>query len=48
MAGYTDKEVALLRKAYKYMGFICTSSEKKKLAKYMEWAVKNIVNEETV
>lgn len=48
MAGYTDKEVALLRKAYKYMGFVCTSSEKKKLAKYMEWAVKNIVNEETV
>lgn len=48
IAGYTEKEIALLRKAYNYMGFVCTISEKKKLARYMEWAVKNIVKEETI
>lgn len=48
VAGYTEKEVALLRKAYKYMGFVCTISEKKKLEKYMEWAIKNIIKENTL
>lgn len=41
---YSEKEIDLLRKVYKYMEVICTPSEKKKLTKLIECAVKNIVN----
>lgn len=47
LAGYTDKEVELLRKAYKYMGYVCTCQEKKKFDSYLEWAIKSIVKEDT-
>lgn len=39
---YTEKEIGLLRSVYKMIGLICTPSDKKKLDKYMEWAIDKI------
>lgn len=40
---YSEEQVSLLREVYKFMGYICNNSEKKKLANLIEWAVNNIV-----
>lgn len=42
---YTEKEIVLLRQVYKFMGYICSPAEKKKLTELMQWAINNIINE---